>query len=518
MKTLKTINILLFLTAFVNVYSQISGVNAYSPLDDAMRLSQNLYLGTGRAAGMGSAFGALGADFSSIAINPAGLGVYRSSEFLFTPAFDFNSQNATYLGTQGSDTKLKFNFNNVGYEHTHKTGNTEGLVSLSFAIGYNQLNDFYQNYLIQGYNPNNSIVNSFVDNANSNNWSNYREQLAWNTHAINYDSIHNTYNTPIQSGGNQTKTGQTTGQKGEWDFALGANISNKLYIGASLGIETFNYGNNSSFIENNINLMPNAAAVDSLDITRVVFQENYKLTGSGINFKVGLIYRVTDFLRVGAAIHTPTAYNLTEDYYNTEMQTYLGNGTYYASPATDQYGNQLNDRIINYRFRTPTHLLGSVGLTFFKCLAVDLDYEYVNYSTMSYKSEPGDPNTDFTMQNQMIQSLMRSSQNLRIGGELKLSSLYLRAGGGYFSSPYKSTNDNIFSVVNKSDPMYSLSCGLGYREGNWYMDLAYTTFISTENVYPYTDQVSNTVQNLSPEPAKIVTNTNRVIATFGFKF
>ena len=50
-------------------------------LMDALRYSNIAVSGTARAGAMGNAFGALGGDFTSASINPAGLGLYRSSEF-----------------------------------------------------------------------------------------------------------------------------------------------------------------------------------------------------------------------------------------------------------------------------------------------------------------------------------------------------------------------------------------------------------------------------------------------------
>lgn len=52
---------------------------------DFAELSRTHLFGTARAMGMGGAFTSLGADLTSMALNPAGLGMYRSSEFSFTP-------------------------------------------------------------------------------------------------------------------------------------------------------------------------------------------------------------------------------------------------------------------------------------------------------------------------------------------------------------------------------------------------------------------------------------------------
>ena len=52
---------------------------------DAFRFSQLDWSGTARFVGAGGAFGAVGAEFSALATNPASIGVYKKSEFSFTP-------------------------------------------------------------------------------------------------------------------------------------------------------------------------------------------------------------------------------------------------------------------------------------------------------------------------------------------------------------------------------------------------------------------------------------------------
>ena len=52
---------------------------------DALRFSQHYPVGTARSVGLGGAVGALGGDFTSLSVNPAGIGLYRQSEInLFT--------------------------------------------------------------------------------------------------------------------------------------------------------------------------------------------------------------------------------------------------------------------------------------------------------------------------------------------------------------------------------------------------------------------------------------------------
>ena len=77
---------------------------------DALRFSQFNYGGTARFMSMGGAFGALGGDFSSLAINPAGIGIYRRSEFSFTPMVTYNQIGSTYFNIFQDDMKYGFNF------------------------------------------------------------------------------------------------------------------------------------------------------------------------------------------------------------------------------------------------------------------------------------------------------------------------------------------------------------------------------------------------------------------------
>ncbi len=55
---------------------------------DALRYSQTGFGSTARSLAMGGAFGAPGADYSSLMINHAGIGVYKISEFTYSIVFN----------------------------------------------------------------------------------------------------------------------------------------------------------------------------------------------------------------------------------------------------------------------------------------------------------------------------------------------------------------------------------------------------------------------------------------------
>ncbi|MDA3853446.1 MAG: hypothetical protein PF444_04305, partial [Bacteroidales bacterium] len=76
--------ITLIITLFASLFS-ISAQTAF----DALSFSREVSGGTARYMSMGGAFSALGGDFSTLSVNPAGIGIYRSNEFTFTPTLDF---------------------------------------------------------------------------------------------------------------------------------------------------------------------------------------------------------------------------------------------------------------------------------------------------------------------------------------------------------------------------------------------------------------------------------------------
>ena len=97
--------------------------------------------GTALSTGMGGATGAIGGDFTSASINPAGLGFYRQSEWGISTGFAIASSTSAYLGTSDDDRKVNFNIPNihlVAYSPNANRMKTKGWLSTTFSIGYNK--------------------------------------------------------------------------------------------------------------------------------------------------------------------------------------------------------------------------------------------------------------------------------------------------------------------------------------------------------------------------------------------
>src|SRR5450756_860953 len=105
---MKRISLLIFAAL-----SMFAGVKAQNE-EDALRYSQLFYGGTARFMSMGGAFTALGGDLSGISLNPAGTGVFRSSEFSLTPQLFYNNTSSLWNSSQSKDFSYVFNLGQIG--------------------------------------------------------------------------------------------------------------------------------------------------------------------------------------------------------------------------------------------------------------------------------------------------------------------------------------------------------------------------------------------------------------------
>ena len=143
---------------------------------------------------MSGAFGALGGDFTTLSYNPAGIAIYRSSEFTFTPSIYVGNTFSTFQKQEFDENKYNFNFGNIGMVFTRKLTNnesSEGWKSWNFGFGYNRLDNFHNRSFYRGQNMSNSMLDNFSENSNGLDpgvLDPFYESLAYNSYLINPDS------------------------------------------------------------------------------------------------------------------------------------------------------------------------------------------------------------------------------------------------------------------------------------------------------------------------------------------
>ena len=92
----------------------ISGLRAQYAIE-ALNYSQTDLLGSAAYVGRGGAIGALGADFTAASYNPAGLGLFYSSQIAITPSLEWSLTNTDYMGNANSESRSVFSFTNANY-------------------------------------------------------------------------------------------------------------------------------------------------------------------------------------------------------------------------------------------------------------------------------------------------------------------------------------------------------------------------------------------------------------------
>ncbi len=501
---------------------------------DALLFSFNRPTGTARSISLGGAMGALGADYSSIGINPAGLAVYRSSEFSFTPSITYTQSKSNYYGNKSDDDKFSVPFQQISFVGTYKPirETSSGLISTHFSIGYNRTNSFARNTYIQGRDVQSSLLDEFVYYANGNIHellNNFNTGIAYDVelldtipgipdiyfHGFEYlnQTGDNSYSIEWgpRYGINQGKAISEKGNSGEYSVAGGANFSNKFFVGGSLGITTLYYNMKSEHYEEAADgayvdaYSSSRDAMDYKSLDNFSFSNNFTSSGVGVNLKVGVIYKPINSIRIGAAVHTPNFYSIDQEYETDVKATYM-NGTS-ISPKSVPFGES------SYSFRTPWKTIASLAYVIGDKGLISIDYERTDYSKMKYKSKDGSLGEINNMNalNDIISDTYRVTNNLRFGAEYRFSeALSFRGGYATFQNPYKK------GFLNSKGTYQTFSGGLGYRMSNMYIDFAYLLRKEEDGIHSlyYSPDIANEIQ----EPAYISTNTHQFAVTLGWRF
>lgn len=480
-----------------------TGLNAQN-YNDALRHSRTQYLGTARFNAMGGSFGALGGDISAVSVNPAGIGVYRNSEFTFTTGFYLNQNEATYRNTLRDDNKLNFNLGNIGYVASYK-GDPNGWKNYSFGISYNRIGSFHEEQEIAGTNTNdNSIVIDYVDILNNESpdvtdVENYAYPFgpshAFYTFMI--DTIgRNSYVRfgPITSAVRQSELTSKRGSMNDFNFSFGGNYQDRLYLGIAASLISSSYEEDRTFRES-YEYSPPPQSNEFLP-TEYEERTNLIINGTGFTARIGAIYKATQAIRLGAAIHIPTLWGFREEYsFNAESK--FSDGTEFDQEQ-ETFSNW------EYRIQSPWRYNASAAYIHKNSGMINIDYEYVDYSTMRFDDRK-DFKTSYSFENQEIREVLQGTHNIRIGAEYRVEPFVIRGGYRLEADPFNASEFN--SNPDRSRVTYSL--GSGFRTGNYNFDV---TYMQSQSSY------QDPVYNASDVNASINETEHHLLFTMGWRW
>ena len=429
---------------------------------DVLRYSTTDMFGSARFEAMAGSFGALGADFSAIQINPAGMARFSGSHFSFSLGNLLVATRGEYNGTSSRALKNSFKPGVFGVVFTSDASNeNKGVMYRQLSIGYSRLKsfDFNQRYEGQNFyslldvfaNMGSGISPDFIYTDRP-----FTTGLAYDVYALDYNAGTGEYESRLTAGDMyHNRDIATSGGIGDFHIGYSENYMNQLYYGASVGIRRIRY--NEEYTHNERLLDTTGVSLREFDY--IYWQET---AGTGFNIKLGVLYLPVDFVRMGISYESP-AFISFEDTWSADMTARHDFGTLEIDPQFLYEGRY------SYNLRTPMKLRTSFAYVLNYRGALNIDVEYVDFKRGRLNSSLENfEGYNFAIENSEVQAQYRSVLNTRVGMEyMVLRDVFLRGGYAFLPQPFKSTIGNV-TRVNQT-----VSAGVGWRVKNLNVDIAY---------------------------------------------
>lgn len=393
--------------------------------------------GSSKYNAMAGSMGALGGDFSVLNSNPAGIGVSVASEFSATLAIE-NSKNTTSFGGNSLDYKInKTDFGNSGGIAVFQIGSATPWKFVNVGVNYStrSIDDYSETA------GNSGVVFNYPDLVDSDN-NPYSADLAFAGHAYN-----------------------RYGNMSKMSIGVGGNYDNRIYVGAGLNFHNVNLDQYDTAAFNITETQ--GTAVNTYSETADKQYSPFSESSNGFSASVGVIGKVSPQFRLGAALETPTWWNI-ERAYNE-----------YENPTDGFYAE-------NRTFSSPFKATLSAAFVPGKNFAINVDYS-LGLSKPKYKVQ-GYAETEL---NDLFNDQYKSLSEVKVGAEYRIDAFRLRAGYGFTSSPFDSMTisqlGNAGTVANAAyndlfvGKRNTIGAGIGYDFRSFYIDAAYQNVTSEYN-------------------------------------
>lgn len=521
----------------------ISGASAQS-LTDAMRLGTTEIGGTARYRAMAGAFGAVGGDISCMGDNPAGIAVYRgTSELTITPHLSMANSKTSFNGVSNLETnRTQFALSNLGVVFSFKNDDWDKLVNFNLGLGFQRKGDVFRRYK-SSISPSTrfdeyitSLANSEFNSPNFDGYlyeplSLMGQPIDGGCHVFNtrvedmldgnghkYEKVIAETFIPQGVGANQNLNVTESNRMDEYQISGSLNFDDTFYAGLTIGI-----------------IDMNSRVISTIDEKYQTgeylnYESRLESRGSGVNLKLGFMFRPIDELRLGLAVHTPTWITVKESSY----------GRMYTETSANKPADY-TDGSWEYNYRSPWEVQLSAATVLAKRLILSAEVDWRFMGSMRY-SESRDYLLDggdsfFDLVNNTIEDYTRTQTTLKLGAELRVNKeVSLRAGYAYITSPYKDEalngTANRYDKQRYAEAQYDLyyggtkvdyntlgaqqyiSAGLGYRPGKWGFDLTYIYRTREGKMAAYP---ANCV-DVKTDILDLKTNTSTVDLTISYRF
>lgn len=540
---------------------------AQAPMDMARNGMRDIH-GTARAQGMSNAVGALGADPTAVSINPAGIGLYRSSEVSLGFNFGQVKTSTNWMDKEGADmSKWVGNLDHLSIIFPIYNSLSSDL-RLVMGASAGSLYDYDRDYEMRSVAPDYSLAEYIANKATATGAPfGQLEQISSSPNFLasmgylggfietkpGYDNVYvpatyaavNPFAADKYAEDNITyllpQTGKLNvsekGSRKSYDFTLGGSWADRIYFGAALRSTSMSYSRSSMYREDfSYTYKPQYNEPDQVYYTEL--GNSLTVAGGTVGANLGIMAAIGDYGRIGLSYNTPSFGRFNEVFYTTTAwynsnRTEEKGGKVVSAPL---YTNGTDDMTNSYSVMLPGDLTASAMVFLGGYGMVTYDFNWRDLGSARFQGSA------FDSANTFLKEDYGSQMTHRIGVEVRpISWLYLRAGysytdGGLKAEGLRPTDGNALtydyvasgSITDAAlrDSYQSISAGVGCKLfGSTTLDLAYVRGKASERVFPFpaSPEVSDAAgAKLAPavnsQGATMSTVTNRMVASLTFRF
>ena len=473
-------------------------------ISDALNYTNNNIDGSARFSAMGGAFGALGGEISSISLNPAGSAIFNNSYLSLSFASDKKTNDVSLLNAYNTQDKSNLTMNQIGGVFVfNNIGAAKKWKKIVVGLSYDQTNNNFNEFFVRDFTNSNSIdsfflanaqglrldqisafenesiTDAYVDIGNTFGYPHQQAFLGYESFIIEPDSFEDdntSYTSNVAPGTfNQTYYSISRGYNGKFTANIGAQYSEKLYLGINLNGHFVDYDNYNILEESNTN----GQSGNLYTVTDVNFENRLSAFGGGFSFQLGTIAKLNDWLRLGVTYDSPVWYSIKE-----ETRQYLA--TRFVDQSDEETTVVLDPNAINvfdeYTIQTPSKITGSLAIIINKLGLISFDYSRKDYSKMEFRTSDGFEDS-FSDLNWAIYNNLTVANSYKIGAEIRSNSMSYRAGYRIDGSPYRNTD---YYSDRKG-----FSLGVGYKFKSNSIDLSFEKYNKQYNHQLYDAGLTN---------------------------
>ncbi len=472
------------------------GILAFAPLanaqtgTDALRFSQRQPLATSAMAGSAGVGVAGRGDLGDLFLNPAGLGLMKRGVFSVSLNTSNVQNDAIYsLGGTSSASRASdltsTRLGNISYAYRFPTSRG----ALVVAAGFSQVASFQRTLEFQGDNGLNSVTDFlmplssefelFEDDAGV--FPEFTRNLSFigfETFAIDLDpdavaaGEANPFR-PAVSRGTIQQSGVVNEEGYQSEFSVGGSVevADGVLLGASLNVPFGTYRFSRVLNEDDV-FNDNDGTGGTTDFDFLTLTESFESRLVGVNLRAGVSALVSDNVRVGFSVETPTFYTVSEDFETVLLTSFDNGDSFEYGRSADQDAGRGS---FEYEVRTPWKL--AAGAAFESGgLTLSGDLELVDWTQLELDSR----DFAFTDQNLDIRQSLNARVNVRLGASYQFDKLLVR--GGLAVSP--DSRDS--SGLDRDRGIVSL--GLSYQVNSQFaFDLGLMAEVFNDQYSPYSE-------------------------------